>query len=112
MRVALVFFCLLVFALLNFSVEMCADSLASGCLFSKHFYVRNRKLSFFFGAPNCDLGGLVPQFLHPWELFCHLGGTWATLGAAGRTCGDPGSHFCRFWHDLGPHSESFSGTDG
>ena len=65
---------------------------------------------------------LVPQTVI-WEAWCLnlctlgsyfaiLGAPWATLGAAGRTCGDPGSHFCRFWHDLGPHSESFSGTNG
>ena len=57
---------------------MCADSLASGCLFSKQSYVRNRKL-FFFGAPHCDLGGasilapldaILPSWGHPgrhWE---------------------------------------------
>ena len=81
MLVALVFFCLLVFALLNFSLEMCGDSLASGCLFSKHF-TSGTETCRFFGAPNCDLGGLVPPFWHPWELFCHLGATMGDIGSS------------------------------
>ena len=86
----------LVSVLPNFSAEMCAGSLASGRLFSRHLYVWNRQCSSI----------LVPKIVI-WEAWClHLGtpgilggysgilgAPWATLGAAGMTCGDPGFHF-------------------
>ena len=40
----------------------------------------------FFGAPNCDLGGLLPQFWHPW-------------GAILPSWGHPGRH----WEQQGGH---------
>ena len=61
----------------NFSVEMCAGSLASGRLFLKHF--SETENGSHFGAQNCDLGGLVSPFWQPGGPFWHIGGTWATL---------------------------------
>ena len=61
---------------------MCAGSLASGCLFSKHFLYPKQKNVVIFGAPNCDLGCLVPPFWHPCQLFLHLAGTSGELGSS------------------------------
>ena len=44
------------------------------------------------GAPKGYFGGCVPPFWNPWRLFWHVGPLWATLRAAGRTLGNPGSH--------------------
>ena len=40
------------------------------------------KMVIIFGAPNCDLGGLVPPFWYLWGLFWHLGGTLGDLGSS------------------------------
>ena len=105
MRVALVFFCLLVFALLDLSVEMCADSLSSESVL-KAFLRPEQKIVVF----------LVPQTVI-WEacclnlgtlgeLFCHLGGTLGDIGSSREDMW--GSRLA----SLGPHSESFSDTNG
>ena len=78
----------------------------------KAFLRPGQKNVVFFGAQSVIWEAWCLHFGTLGSYFAILGAPWATLGAAGRTCGDPGSHFCRFWHDLGPHSESFSGTDG
>ena len=63
---------------------MCADSLASGCLFSEHFSSETE---------SCRL--LVPETVI-WEAWCfHFG----TLGSYFAILGDPGRH----WEQQGGH---------
>ena len=55
----------------NFSAEMCAGSLASGCKFSLRFLYPKETIVVIFDAQNCDLGGLVPAYGSlgaPWEI--------------------------------------------
>ena len=59
----------------------------------KAFVCLKQEMVVNFGAQNCDLGGLVPPFGTLGGYFGIFGAPWATLGAAGRTRGDPGSDF-------------------
>ena len=68
-----------------------------------------------FSAGNCDLGGLAPPFWHHWDHF----GTSGGIGAPVRHWEQQEGHvvirnwsFSGFGMILGPHFESFSGTEG
>ena len=59
------------------------------------------------------LAGLLPPFYHPGDYFVSLGTPSGTMGAAGRTRGDPKrDFFSDLGVILGPHFESFLGLDG
>ena len=74
---------------------MCGSKLASGACFIV-FLVAAVTLDTNFvilGVQNLSFGGLLPPFYHPGDRFVSLGTPWGTIGAAGRTRGNPKQDF-------------------